>query len=300
MSVPAGDDRCPLCAGATELAFITRDRNRAISAESFAYRRCLACGVLYLRNVPGDLGRFYPSEYFARPTVAQLRTFAQGSERYRSEILTRHAGAGRLAEIGPGDGIFAVQALDAGFEVTGIEMDPAACEHLRATLGIAVVESAAPEQALAALAPLRVVAAWHVLEHVPDPWALVDAAAVALEPGGVLIVATPNPAALGLRVLGGRWPHVDAPRHLFLIPHVTLVGHAREQGLEPVALTHTDDGGLHWNAFGWHYALRRPGIPPLLDHAARLAGRAVAAALGPVERRGMRGAAYTVVLRKRS
>ena len=300
MSAASGDPRCPLCDGATAPAFVTRDRNRAISDEAFEYRRCLACGVLYLRNVPADLGRFYPSEYFARPTMAQLRAFARGSERYRSEILTRHAGGGRLAEIGPGDGIFAVQALDAGFEVTGIEMDPAACEHLRATLGIAVVQSAAPEDALGALAPLRVVAAWHVLEHVPDPWALVDAAARALEPGGVLIVATPNPQAFGLRVLGGRWPHIDAPRHLFLIPHATLVDHARGQGLDPVALTHTDAGGLHWNAFGWHYALRRPGIPPLLDHATRLAGRAVAGALAPIERRGMRGAAYTVVLRKRS
>ena len=296
----AAASRCPLCGGATAPAFVTRDRNRAITADAFEYRRCLACGAFHLRNVPADLGRFYPSAYFARPTIQQLRAIARGSEAYRIEILRRHVGGGRLAEVGPGDGIFAVQALDAGFEVTGIEMDPAACEHLRATLGIEVVQSAAPEQALGALAPLRAVAAWHVLEHVPDPWALVDAAAAALEPGGVLVIATPNPAAFGFRVLGGRWPHVDAPRHLFLIPHETLADHARSVGLEPIALTHADPGGRHWNAFGWHYALRRPGIAPLLDHAARMTGAAIAAALAPVERRGMRGAAYTVVLRKRS
>ncbi|MEA2149995.1 MAG: hypothetical protein QOD69_1825 [Solirubrobacteraceae bacterium] len=295
-----GDVPCPLCAGTTQRAFVTRDRNRAVDTEAFEYRRCLACGTLHLRNVPADLGRFYPSEYFARPTIEQLRELGRGPERYRIEILRRHVEAGRVVEVGPGDGIFAVQALDAGFDVSAIEMDPAACEHLRSMLGIEVVESAAPEEALGALAPVRAVAAWHVLEHVPEPWALVDAAAAALEPGGVLVIATPNPAAFGLRVLGGRWPHVDAPRHLFLIPHTALVARARDAGLEPVALTHADPGGRHWNAFGWHYALRRPGMLAPLDHAARHAGRAIAAALAPVERRGMRGAAYTLVLRKRS
>ncbi len=294
------DDRCPLCGGASARAFVTRDHNRAISDEEFEYRRCLACHVLFLHNVPGDLGRFYPSEYFARPPIERLRAMGQGSESYRIEILSRHVEGGRLAEVGPGDGLFAVQALDAGFDVSAIEMDPEACQHLRSALGIEVVESSAPEDALGSLAPLRAVAAWHVLEHVPEPWALLEAAAAALEPGGVLLVATPNPASFGLRVLGGRWPHVDAPRHLFLIPHTTLIERARGLGLDLVELTHTDPGGRHWNAFGWHYALRRPGFSWPADQAARLAGRAIAAALAPVERRGMRGAAYTLVLRRRS
>jgi len=290
---------CPLCGGASERAFVTPDRNRGIGDEQFEYRRCLACGVLYLRNVPADLAPYYPNAYFTLPDLAQMRAISRGSERYRIDLVRRHVRDGRLAEIGPGDGIFAVQAVDAGFEVAAVEMDPAACEHLRAALGIEVVQSAEPELALAGLAPLRAVVAWHVIEHVRRPWELMAAAAEALEPGGVLVLATPNPGAFGLRVLGGRWPHVDAPRHLFLLPHDTLIERARGLGLDPVQLTTTDTGGLHWNAFAWHYALRRPGIGRHADEAARLAGRAIAAALAPVERRGLRGAAYTVVLRKR-
>jgi SAM-dependent methyltransferase len=145
----------------------------------------------------------------------------------------------------------------------------------------------------------RVIALWHVLEHVRRPWALLDAAAANLEPGGVLVIATPNPRSFGLRALGPRWPHVDAPRHLFLVDHEALVARAAAAGLDPVALTTVDQGGLHWNAFAWHYALRRPGIGAIGDHLAQLAGRAVARLLAPVERRGMRGAAYTIVLRRR-
>ncbi|MBA3747844.1 MAG: class I SAM-dependent methyltransferase [Solirubrobacterales bacterium] len=289
---------CPLCSGATSAAFSTPDRNRAVSDERFHYRRCAECGALHLVNVPADLGRFYPDSYFAFPSVEQLRAEAAGPESYRMAIVARHVEGGRLIEIGPGTGNFAVQALDAGFDVAAIEADQSAVGHLRATLGIEVVASMAPQDVLAALGPADAIVAWHVIEHVGEPWAVIAAAAASLRPGGVLVVAMPNPGAFGLRVLGGRWPHVDAPRHLFLLPYDAVIDHARSVGLEPVELTATDPGGLHWNMFSWHWLLRRPQPSALRDKLAHLAGQLIAAALAPIERRGMRGAAYTLVLRK--
>lgn len=289
---------CPLCGGATAPAFATPDRNRALSSQRFRYRRCEDCGTLHLQNVPADLAAFYPAEYFALPTIEQLRAQAAGHEGYRMQIVARHVSGGRLVEIGPGSGNFAIQALDAGFDVAAVEADPGACRHLRETLGIEVVQSTAPHEALAALGPADAVVAWHVIEHVGEPRALLEAAAASLRPGGVLVLATPNPRAFGLRLLGGRWPHVDAPRHLFLLSHQALIAHARTLGLEPVQLTATDPGGLHWNAFSWHWLLRRPRPSALRDNLANLAGRVIAAALAPIERGGLRGAAYTLVLRK--
>jgi 2-polyprenyl-3-methyl-5-hydroxy-6-metoxy-1,4-benzoquinol methylase len=289
---------CPLCGGATEVAFTTTDRNRAITAEPFRYRGCSVCRSLHLENVPGDLGSYYPADYFSRPDLEGLRAQAV-PERWRMELVAAHAAPpGRLTEIGPGNGIFAIQALDAGFEVAAIEVDDRACAYLREVVGVETVQSAAPEEALTAMSSSRVVAAWHVLEHVPQPWNLVDAAARNLEPGGVLVVATPNPRSFGFRVFGGRWPHVDAPRHLFLLDHEALVARAAAAGLELVALTDRDPGGLHWNAFAWHYVLRRPGCSVIRDRAALLASLIIAKTLAPIERRGLRGAAYTAVFRK--
>jgi SAM-dependent methyltransferase len=288
---------CPLCGGACAEAFVTRDRNRGVRDDAFCYRRCLSCGVLHLADPPADLAAFYPDAYFRQPELEQLRAHAE-IERYRIEIVQRHVTAGRLVEIGPGDGIFVLQALDAGFDVAAIEPDGAAAAHLRATFGIEVVESAAAEEELAALGPAQAVVAWHVLEHVPRPWALLEAAAASLLPGGVLVIATPNPRAFGLRVLGPRWPHVDAPRHLFLLPHDAVIARGRALGLEPVQLTASDPGSLRWNAFAWHYALRRPGASWLREGLAHRAGNAIARALAPIERHGLRGAAYTLVLRK--
>jgi SAM-dependent methyltransferase len=294
----AGDVPCPLCAGSSAPAFATCDRNRGIGEQRFTYRRCLRCASLFLDNVPADLSSYYPEEYFTLPSIDALRAAAR-QERYRMGFVARHARSCRLTEIGPGNGIFAIQAVDAGFDTAAIEMDERAAAYLRDTLGIEVVISNAPEQALAHMPPSRAIAAWHVLEHVPRPWAVLDAAAANLEPGGVLVIATPNPRALGLRVLGPRWPHVDAPRHLYLLDHEALIARAAAAGLELTELSDTDAGARHWNAFAWHYALRgrRPSYPR--DRAALVAGRAMTAALAPVERRGLRGAAYTVVLTKR-
>ena len=288
---------CPLCGGASPVAFRTPDRNRGLSDASFTYRRCDACGTLWLENVPEDLAPFYPDDYYGRPDRARLHELG-AAESYRMAFVPGDVRSGRLTEIGPGFGVFAVQAVEAGFDVTVIEMDAGMCEHLERTLGVTAIRSSAPQEALAALPPSRVIAMWHVLEHLPDPWLTFDAAAANLEPGGTMIIAVPNPESFGARVLGGRWPHVDAPRHLFLIPADAMRARAAAAGLEVVSVTTDDEAARHWNAFGWHYALRRPRSPWVVHRAAQAAGTAVAAVLAPVERTGERGSTYTIVLRR--
>ena len=59
---------------------------------------------------------------------------------------------------------------------------------------------------------------WHVIEHLRRPWEVIERAAANLQDGGVLAIATPNPRALQFKLLRRRWAHLDAPRHLFLIP----------------------------------------------------------------------------------
>jgi 2-polyprenyl-3-methyl-5-hydroxy-6-metoxy-1,4-benzoquinol methylase len=284
---------CPLCHGPAEPALVAVDRNRAVGDEAFAYRRCRACGTLFLADVPADLGRYYPpSDY---PLDAAQ---ADETEAAKLALVRRFVSGGRLVEVGPGAGGFAAAAQRSGFDVTAVEMDEAACRHLRERLGIEAIRSDRPHVALATLAPPRVVVLWHVLEHLEDPWALVDAAAARLEPGGALVLAVPNPQAFQLRVLGSRWAHLDAPRHRFLIPAHTLVARVTEAGLEPLAVVGADRTGRDWNVFGWQHALLRADSGERRRRAAFYVGALTALALAPVERRGLRGATYTAIFRK--
>ena len=286
---------CPLCGGPARPAFVTRDYNRGATGERFSYDRCDACSSYFLVNVPADLAPFYGGDYFVLPDPARLARLA-ARESYKLDFLRRHVREGRVVEVGPGFGAFAYLARRAGFAYTGIEMDPRCCEYLRAEVGVEAIESDAPVDALAALPANDAIVLWHALEHLPRPWDLLEQAAARLEPGGILVVAMPNPAAFQFRILRRRWTHVDAPRHLFIIPALALVERARSAGLRLLELTSDDPGGRGWNAFGWQHALMRHSWPTPAKLLAVGAGRAVAAAMSPLERREMRGAAYTAVL----
>jgi len=288
---------CPLCDGPATLAFTAHDRNREITQQPFRYRRCDACGAYSLVDVPVDLGPFYPSEYYERLDVEALEGL-RWAEEHKVAAVRAHVAAGRIVEIGPGSGVFAHAAQRAGYDVTAIEMDERASRHLRDEVGVETITSADPAAALAGLPPVDAVTMWHVIEHVGDPWAVVAAAAERLRPGGAFVVATPNPDALQFRLLRARWAHVDAPRHLFLLPLRALAACCAANGLRQASVTTADPAGRHWNRFGWEYAARHRPAAGAAPRPLALAALGVTLAMRPIEHTGLRGAAYTAVFVK--
>ena len=292
------DSRCPSCAAASKFELRTRDRNRHLSAEWFSYFRCLGCDLLYLDPIPADLQQFYPRTYYALPKTPRALRRRSRPERFKLEIVQRFKTGGSLLEIGPAQGAFALLAREAGFRTTGIEMDQGCCAFLSETVGIDVIESADPARALESLRGFDVVVLWHSLEHLPNPRQVIAAAARSLAPGGVLVVATPNPLSFQFRVLGRYWTHVDAPRHLYLISPPLARRWAEESGLDQEYLTTTDMGSLGWNRFGWSYSFASFSSFPPARLALRVAGAAATLLARSVERRDLGGSTYTAVFRK--
>jgi 2-polyprenyl-3-methyl-5-hydroxy-6-metoxy-1,4-benzoquinol methylase len=293
-STPAS---CSRCEGASEVAFIASDRNRAVTAQRFTYRCCIRCGVTWLPEVPEDLATHYPPGYHDFLVGGELAVAAAAQEP-RIEMLLRHVTPGRMVEVGPSQGLFSFAARRAGFGVTALEMDEACCRHLEHEVGVHAVQTANPAELLERLPPSRAVVMWHVIEHLPDPWTVLRASTANLEPGGVLALATPNPQSLQARVLGRRWVHLDAPRHLTLIPLDALRDEADKLGLSALEATTSDPVGLQLNRMGWERSL--VCAPTLRDRplGGYTAGRLLTPLFAPVEQRGLRGAAYTVILRK--
>jgi hypothetical protein len=276
----------------------TRDYNRGASLQVFHYWRCPDCGLVSLVNIPDDLQRYYTPGYHLLPSSERVIERSLVHERYKIELVQHYVKSGRLLEIGPSWGAFCLLAKRAGFSVEAIEMDRDCCEFLRAKIGIRAKLATDESAALKETSPPDVIAMWHVIEHLRDPWTLLSRAAERLTPGGILVVATPNTEATQFRIFGPRWTHIDAPRHLHLIPPKLLCAKVAGFGLGQLRVTTTDPGSLGWNSFGWSFSLANLTRFAALRRPLRLLGRVPALVFSPVERREGRGSAYTAVFQK--
>jgi SAM-dependent methyltransferase len=296
---------CEACGGTCQPFLSALDVNRRISNDVFQYFRCSACGVVFLKDPPADLGRYYQSDYFAMPgSLGDLERIGRRMQP-KLDIVREFANGDRLLEIGPGMGTFAWLAKSAGFAVDVIEQDEEACRFLESTVHVGVTRSSSPEQVLAASnRKYDVVALWHSIEHLPAAWRTLTQAIRALNEGGVLIVATPNPSAWQFQHLGAKWPHVDAPRHLWLIPVNAMRRYVEQSGADLIWSTTDDPEGRSWNQFGWSQLLRNL-LPAafrnnfMIRVASRAAGFVTALAVRPWESKEFSGSAYTAVFRKR-
>lgn len=288
---------CPWCGGDKVFLYNVADTNRRVSEERFPYQRCSSCGVISIAEPPSGLSRYYRRDYYEIPTVGKLSAIAAKSPG-KLETVQRFLRSGRLLEVGPAFGVFAWQAKQAGFVVDVIEMDPVCCDYLRHSVGVHVTQSDSPHRAMMALPQHEVIAIWHVLEHLAEPLAFLMAAGENLVPGGILVVAMPNPNAFQLKLMGRHWPHLDAPRHCTLIPAEILTRKMSELGLQRVYLTSDDADARSWNRFGWVRLLMNHFSWKLMQLAMLIPGYVLSLIMAPFDRRNFSGSAYTVVFRK--
>jgi SAM-dependent methyltransferase len=233
-SIAIVDSPCFLCgAAAADPVWRTPDRAFGVPG-SYAVVRCRSCGFLYQRPRVADahLAACYPDHYprhqepsprvplkgkpgrvrAARWALASglgyrgLAPDATGAlTRLRGRWLLRRirwdcppwTGQGRYLDVGCGSGGTLAVARALGWRTAGIEVDAAAAEHARPFADELHVGDAFG----APFAPGRfdVVSAFHVLEHVPDPVALLRRMLDWLAPGGLLIVEVPNVGGWGRR-----------------------------------------------------------------------------------------------------
>ena len=268
------------------------------AAEEFRYSRCAACGGYQLIDVPEQLSAYYRRAYYAEdaPRSDREKAIDRTSVAGQLALIAPIVPGGRLIDVGAHRGNLLDEASRFGFTSrAAVERDPGCCASMRER-GIEAVETDDPIGGLRALEPADAITICHVIEHVPDPMGLLDEAAGRLRPGGALLVATPNPKALSLRLCGRWWRHIDAPRHLHLIPYEVLRARARSRGLRVVGVTTTDPFGLRCDevassAWADHVARRLGGRAGIYNAAAN-------AAMRQVERRGMRGSSYTAVFQR--
>src|SRR5207244_4423670 len=118
------------------------------------------------------------------------------------------------------------------------------------------IESDDPASAVPHDQTFDVICVWQAIEHVPQFWLFLEAAARRLRQGGVIALSTPNPDSFQARLMGRFWPHADAPRHLYLISSKWFARACGSWGLRVAMATTRDEGSIGLNYYGWYLWLR--------------------------------------------
>lgn len=188
----------------------------------------------------------------------------------------------RILDVGCGGGILAEALARRGAQVTGIDLGeaPLAVARLHGIESdVAVDYRRIAAEALAAETPgtFDVVTCLEMLEHVPDPAAVVRACAALVKPGGHLFFSTinRNPKAFALAIIGAEYLLGLLPRgtHTYarFIRPAELAAWCRSAGLEVHDMT-----GMLYNPLTRSYRLKARDVDVnYLLHATRSAAGAV-------------------------
>jgi SAM-dependent methyltransferase len=241
---------CPLCGGSVAEAYGCRDRLLGVPGE-FAFGRCEDCrsGVLSVRPSDSALADYYPEDYgpYGRRPERGHRSLPGRLVRrllllipallpdrattLEDELRRTHARAGgcRVLDVGCGDGRHLARDVAAGWDAVGVDFSPIAVERARrrgldVRLGTIFRGDLEPES-------FDLIRVSHVIEHVPDPIALLRRARELVVRGGRLHVATPNLTSPSAALFGTYWVELDAPRHLILFTPASLRAAAERAGL---------------------------------------------------------------------
>jgi hypothetical protein len=241
------DSTCLLCGYSMKKWF--RTLNRGVGPrESFEIYRCNCCRSTGISPIPDDLNAYYSGYHAIPKNKSWQRAVRSCNNRLDVVLAVSNGEKTSLLDIGAGAGAFVNAAQIKGFQVAAIEQD----EKCRINL-----ESFIPGQVSKDLDTHRqknlakpdIITLWHVFEHIPNPDLFLDSLREFLVTGTKIIIEVPNADSLFFRFMRSNWPHLDAPRHVFIPSRVGIESIARKHGLKTTQLRNRDNA--NWGAFSF-------------------------------------------------
>jgi len=243
--------KCHICQ-CTQADFLTVQELMHDTKDSFDYAQCQQCGCLQLLDVPQDLPKYYPSNYYSYATPKSKRTikeFRRGLKRHwvltHPKLLSpifrllfkkyalfwayRRLGMNsdwKVLDVGAGSGAHVMELRSARIQ-GALGVDPFLKEDIYLNGKLVVQKSTLDhihEQ-------YELITFHHSFEHIPNQLDTLVRARNLLKPGGCIMIRIPTVSSDAFEIYREHWFQLDAPRHLFLHSHESIKTLAHQANL---------------------------------------------------------------------
>jgi SAM-dependent methyltransferase len=255
-ALPSEGLACAICGNqlnnrthvAREMMFGLRDE--------FRYLECGNCRCVQLIDIPQDMSKYYPENYYSLAPAGGLEAmierrwaaYAHGTFSpvgwLVNLLLGPHATMtairrariplyARVLDVGCGTGWLIRNMKRFGYEnVLGI--DPYVASDVRGGDGVVVLKRSLKEMT----GEFDVVMLHHSFEHIADQAGALKEIRRLIGPAGRVLLRVPMADSFAWKHYGVNWIHLDAPRHLFLHSPTSLRLLAEQCGLHVARLTY--------------------------------------------------------------
>jgi SAM-dependent methyltransferase len=196
--------------------------------------RCSSCGLHYVRpRLRWDLilegYRGGSDETFVSQASMRERTFRRGLRQIEAAAMPPGR---RVLDVGAAGGSFLAVARERGYAPLGCEPSAWMCAFAREHYGLQLHPGTIFDMPVGA-GGVDLLTLWDVIEHTPDPTAVLAKAHQLLAPGGVLAMSYPDYGSLVSRLMGRRWVFLLTV-HLYYFDPRTMGELLRRTGFTPL------------------------------------------------------------------
>jgi len=236
--------------------------------ESFSYFLCANCGCLQIKEIPMDLSKYYPDNYYSKMETSQASALRKEMTKLRDgfyingrgkigrflstrypdrtmELLAKLMSKGadtKIVDVGCGYGDLIRRLHSVGFNhLSGI--DPYVAEEIHAD-GLDISRRTIDELK----EEFDLVMFHHSLEHMADPESILKKAKDLISDEGRILIRVPTVSSYAWDHYKENWIQIDAPRHIHLFSITSLKILAERAGLEIISRSYDSNGFQFWGS----------------------------------------------------
>lgn len=248
---------CKICYNSKEnLSFEVKEMMFGFR-DKFTYFQCSNCGCLQILNIPKNIDKYYPSNYYSYELPKSIKN-TKPFKFFRNFVRDRYAifrkgtlgkfiftiapkesfpmlmklelkVSSSILDVGCGSGSLLFRLSEMGFtHLQGV--DPFINEEITLSTGVKIIKDTVH----------NIKGSWdvimfnHSFEHIPNPKETLQSVFELLSREGICIIRIPTVSSYAWEKYKENWVQLDAPRHFFIHSKESIKHLANEVGLKVI------------------------------------------------------------------